>query len=433
MAKSKAILIDITKCIGCKSCEAACKQLHGFPQDSEAKLSPTAYTIVEEHVWPILCLSFVSGLAQAFGGPAYLSLIPTLVDREDMPNAIALNSIQFNLAVTIGPALGGLTLARFGEKWCFGLNALSFLAPIISLSIISAQFIPEPAKESMFESLKEGFKFIWHHGSMVAIIVLAFAMTFLSMQWIRNTPRGEYADENARQDSGQRQKPGIALHFIHIPIGFALRFLHDHRPIEGCYGAVSTEHLDPLLAAIDIELASLGQERFVAGIDKRSDYVQVLHVLAGSKLRSRGGNEASLRVDNVRGQAATTNFSQPSNQELQIHDRRNHPQKAWPILHRYSDQENRPRILALADHKGLSVVNSSVARRGVSTLKFTLQKGIGSNVSGKDSLGFGVQKAGISNLVSRRRDEILKQGAQFRRFNVFFPDVASGSHLHRGR
>ena len=57
------------------------------------------------HVWHILCLSFVSGLAQAFGGPAYSALIPTLVDREDMPNAIALNSIQFNLAVTIGPAL----------------------------------------------------------------------------------------------------------------------------------------------------------------------------------------------------------------------------------------------------------------------------------------------------------------------------------------
>src|SRR5215472_4156761 len=133
------------------------------------------------HVWPILCLSFVSGLAQAFGGPAYLSLIPTLVDRDDMPNAIALNSIQFNLAVTIGPALGGLTLARWGEKWCFGLNALSFLAPIVSLSIISARFVPEAAKESMFASLLKGMKFIWHHGSMVAIIVLAFAMTFLSM------------------------------------------------------------------------------------------------------------------------------------------------------------------------------------------------------------------------------------------------------------
>ena len=53
------------------------------------------------HVWHILCLSFVSGLAQAFGGPAYQALIPTLVDREDMPNAIALNSIQFNMAVTL--------------------------------------------------------------------------------------------------------------------------------------------------------------------------------------------------------------------------------------------------------------------------------------------------------------------------------------------
>src|ERR1700752_4500518 len=105
------------------------------------------------HVWPILCLSFVSGFAQAFGGPAYLSLIPTLVDREDMPNAIALNSIQFNLAVTIGPALGGITLARLGEKWCFGLNAISFLAPIITLSLITARFVPDSTKESMVKSL----------------------------------------------------------------------------------------------------------------------------------------------------------------------------------------------------------------------------------------------------------------------------------------
>src|SRR5499427_8765353 len=132
-------------------------------------------------VWEILCLSFVSGLAQAFGGPAYQALIPTLVERDDMPNAIALNSIQFNLAVTIGPALGGITLARLGEKWCFGLNALSFLAPIVTLSIISAQFVPDATKESMFHSLVQGIKFIWQQGAMVALIVLAFAMTFLSM------------------------------------------------------------------------------------------------------------------------------------------------------------------------------------------------------------------------------------------------------------
>src|SRR5271167_2047019 len=111
------------------------------------------------HVWHILCLSFVSGFAQAFGGPAYSALIPTLVEREDMTNAIALNSIQFNLAVTIGPAIAGEALARLGEKWCFGLNALSFLAPIISLSIIRTRFLPVKTKESMFTMLKQGLHF----------------------------------------------------------------------------------------------------------------------------------------------------------------------------------------------------------------------------------------------------------------------------------
>ena len=132
-------------------------------------------------VWEILCLSFVSGLAQAFGGPAYSALIPTLVDREDMPNAIALNSIQFNLAVTVGPAIAGIVLAKWGEKWCFGLNALSFVAPVISLSMITTRFLPESTKGSMLSSLKQGFKFIWHQGSMVGLIVLAFLMTFLGM------------------------------------------------------------------------------------------------------------------------------------------------------------------------------------------------------------------------------------------------------------
>ena len=133
------------------------------------------------HVWHILCLSFVSGLAQAFGGPAYQALIPTLVKREDMPNAIALNSIQFNMAVTIGPALAGQALAKLGEKWCFGLNAISFLAPIISLSMIAARYLPEKTTESIFGSLKQGIKFVRKQGSMEALIVLAFCMTALSM------------------------------------------------------------------------------------------------------------------------------------------------------------------------------------------------------------------------------------------------------------
>lgn len=133
-----------------------------------------------QHVWPILCLSFVSGLAQAFGGPAYQALIPTLVEKEDMPNAIALNSIQFNLAVMVGPALAGQALAHLGEKWCFGLNAISFLAPIISLSIITTRFLPQKTSDSILSSLKEGIRFVRRQPSMEALIVLAFCMTSLS-------------------------------------------------------------------------------------------------------------------------------------------------------------------------------------------------------------------------------------------------------------
>jgi predicted MFS family arabinose efflux permease len=133
------------------------------------------------HVWQILCLSFISGLAQAFGGPAYMALIPTLVDRDDMPNAIALNSIQFNVAVMVGPALAGQALARLGETSCFALNSISFLAPIVSLSLISARFLPVKTTESMFFSLKQGIRFARQQSSMEALILLAFCMTALGM------------------------------------------------------------------------------------------------------------------------------------------------------------------------------------------------------------------------------------------------------------
>jgi predicted MFS family arabinose efflux permease len=152
-----------------------------YVQMASATVLTVLVTTGVVHVWHILCLSFVSGLAQAFGAPAYQAFIPTLVKREDIPNAIALNSIQFNLAVTIGPALAGQALAKLGEKWCFGLNALSFLAPVISLTLISARFLPEPTTESMFSSMKQGIQFVRRQSSMEALIVLAFCTTALSM------------------------------------------------------------------------------------------------------------------------------------------------------------------------------------------------------------------------------------------------------------
>jgi MFS family permease len=132
-------------------------------------------------VWHILVLSFVAGFAQAFGGPAYMALIPTLVEKEDMPNAIALNSIQFNVATVIGPTLGGIALVNFGDAWCFALNGLSFLAPITSLMMLRIRFIPQKTTESILTSMKEGFRFIRKQGAMEALMVLAFCMTLLGM------------------------------------------------------------------------------------------------------------------------------------------------------------------------------------------------------------------------------------------------------------
>ena len=152
-----------------------------YVQMATAALLTILVTTGRVHVWHILCLSFISGFAQAFGGPAYQALIPTLVEKEDMPNAIALNSIQFNVAVMVGPALAGQTLARLGEKWCFGLNAVSFLAPIISLTMITARFQPVKTTLTIFASLKQGIQFARQQNSMEALIVLAFCMTGLSV------------------------------------------------------------------------------------------------------------------------------------------------------------------------------------------------------------------------------------------------------------
>jgi len=131
-------------------------------------------------VWQILTLSFIVGTAQSFGGPAYQALIPSLVKPEDLPNAIALNSIQFNLARVIGPMLGGLALTGLGAAWCFGLNGLSFVAVIISLMIIRPPFVPTKTGESVLTSMKQGFTFILTQGAMEGLIVLAFSMTLFA-------------------------------------------------------------------------------------------------------------------------------------------------------------------------------------------------------------------------------------------------------------
>ncbi|MGE5647637.1 MAG: MFS transporter [Acidobacteriota bacterium] len=135
-------------------------------------------------VWHILCLSFLTGLAQAFGGPAYQALIPSLVSIENVANAIALNSIQFNLARVIGPVIGGIALAKLGAPWCFALNGLSFVAVIASLLMIRIPYVPAPSKQSVLASMKQGISFVRSHRVMPSLVALAFVLTALGVPLI---------------------------------------------------------------------------------------------------------------------------------------------------------------------------------------------------------------------------------------------------------
>jgi MFS family permease len=139
-------------------------------------------------IWHVLALSFVTGCAQSFGGPAYQSLIPSLVDKKDLPNAVALNSIQFNVARVLGPLAFGVTLAAF-RMWgysepqamnaCFLLNSLSFLVVINTLMMLRVKHIRPATSGRMQEELKSGLRYVQHHSSLAALIVLAAATTFL--------------------------------------------------------------------------------------------------------------------------------------------------------------------------------------------------------------------------------------------------------------
>jgi predicted MFS family arabinose efflux permease len=128
-------------------------------------------------VWHILALSFVVGLGQSFGGPAYSALLPALVGPEDLANAIAMNSIQFNLARILGPTIGGLTYTLLGPTWCFTVNGVSYIAVIVSLFMIHVKFVPAKSREPVLTSMAEGIRFIRRRDGMSALVVLAFCTT----------------------------------------------------------------------------------------------------------------------------------------------------------------------------------------------------------------------------------------------------------------
>lgn len=113
-------------------------------------------------VWEIMALSVVLGIVNAFDVPARQSLVIDMVaDKKDLPNALALNSSMVNLSRLIGPGIAGLVIETFGNDICFGLNALSFIAVIISLLMMKLpDYISKPRTKNILGELREGFLYI---------------------------------------------------------------------------------------------------------------------------------------------------------------------------------------------------------------------------------------------------------------------------------
>jgi MFS family permease len=163
---------------------------------TSATLALLMYLRIVE-IWEVLALSFVTGCAQSFGGPAYQSLIPSLVDKKDLPNAVALNSIQFNVARVLGPLAFSLTLAAF-QRWgysepqamnaCFLLNALSFLVVIQTLTMLRVKHIASASTNSVGDELKTGISYVRDHKNLASLIVLAAATTFLGFALLTFLP-----------------------------------------------------------------------------------------------------------------------------------------------------------------------------------------------------------------------------------------------------
>jgi MFS family permease len=140
-------------------------------------------------VWHIFLLSFLTGSAQSFSGPAYISLLPLLVKRADVPNAIAMNSMQFNLARVVGPVLAGIALSTWGAVACFALNGLSFIFVIASLLMIRApQVHAEHKRSGITDEMKDGFRFVFHRPTLLLLTFLAFVGTFLGMPIVTFLP-----------------------------------------------------------------------------------------------------------------------------------------------------------------------------------------------------------------------------------------------------
>jgi MFS family permease len=130
------------------------------------------------HVWHIFVLAGLLGVVNAFDIPGRQSFLIDMVGKEDLMNAIALNSSMFNGARVIGPAIAGILVAKIGEGWCFAANSISYIAVIVGLLLMRVHCAPRASKHSPIEDIIEGFRWV-NHTKIIRTLLLLIGLVSL--------------------------------------------------------------------------------------------------------------------------------------------------------------------------------------------------------------------------------------------------------------
>jgi MFS family permease len=136
------------------------------------------------NIQAIFLISFLTGFAAALNHPVYQSMVPDLVDREDLLNAVALNSAQFNMSRALGPTLAGLTLGAVGAVGCFYLNSLSFLPLIIALGVITTRRQPAANGASVWRSMLDGLTYVRCHRLYLVLLSVPATLALLVLPFV---------------------------------------------------------------------------------------------------------------------------------------------------------------------------------------------------------------------------------------------------------
>lgn len=139
--------------------------------------------------WQIITLSFLLGSANAFDAPARVSFVNELVPREDLTNAIALNSTLFNVGTAAGPAVAGIAYALAGPAWCFSINAVSFICVIAAIRMMKLK----PAnirktEKSVLEDVKEGLRYVKSNSIIRTLIIMVASISIFGLSFATLIP-----------------------------------------------------------------------------------------------------------------------------------------------------------------------------------------------------------------------------------------------------